>query len=75
MKLYVKATVWDFKLTWPSSHYIKKAKYEFNINYEIIEKDFIILKDIYHLKLEGDQKNIKSFLSYLRMTGFEITVY
>ena len=75
MKLYVKATVWDFKLTWPSSNYINKAEDKFNLKCKIIEDDFNIFKDIYQLKLEGDQQNIKSFLSYLRMKGFKITEY
>lgn len=74
MQQFVKASVFDFKLTWMSQHYISKYS-SFHLKCKTLEKDLGILKDTYHLSLTGSEEDIHSFLCYLRMEGFKVETY
>ncbi len=74
MEKYVKAIGKDSKLTWPSWDYISNYR-KFNIECKICDEDLGFFKDKYKLYLKGTKKNIKSFISYLRMEGFKVIKY
>ena len=78
MELYVKAVVNDRNLRWPSGQYISDYS-EFNLKCDVLERDydfgFFSSKDTYKLKLTGKKERINSFISYLRMEGFKITIF
>lgn len=74
MKLYVKAIVKKSNLTWPSSNYIYHYR-DFEIDCKICDRKLKVFKDTYKLCLEGTEDKIKSFISYLRMEGFNVEQY
>lgn len=71
MKRIVKVSSWEFKLTYPSSHYVHNYD-DYNIDCDIINRNLGILHDTYVLKIEGKAENIQLYLDYLKCSGFKI---
>ena len=80
MKQFFKVSARSSKLKWPSSNYISEfsIKEDFNLNCKIIERDLcrgIFNTDTYKICLEGTQKNIQSYISFLFVIFYFLTVF
>ncbi len=74
MEKFVEVAVNRSKLTWPSFTYIHKSD-ECKIKCNILNQKIGCFKDYYKLKLIGNPNNIDTFLSYLKMEGFQVTTF
>ena len=80
MKRYVEAKVKDSKLSKHSRSYILEYE-QHGINCEILKRDtkYHLFRDFYtdsyKLCLEGNKEDIESYISYLRMIGFNVYEY
>lgn len=74
MEKFVKVAVNHSKLTWPSWNYIHESS-KFKIKCDILDKNLGCFKDTYELKLIGNKNDIDTFLSYLKMKGFQVTTF
>lgn len=72
MQIYVMVKVKESKLNWLSNYNIHAVSKEYKVDYEIEYCDLGLFRTKYMLKIEGDEENIRTFLSYLKMCGCKI---
>lgn len=71
MKMIAKAIFKEQKVFAPAEVYLNKHR-EYGLEMKLVETKQAPGKDTFKFRVEGKEKDIKSFLSFLRMEGIKI---